>query len=91
MAKVSIATNDTYKDNRGERHNDTHWHNLIAWGKNAEFFEKHTKTGTKVSVEGKLMSRSYIDKQGQKRYFTEVQVNEAFAVIPVKNDEVTEE
>lgn len=87
LAKVSLATNDSYKDHKGERHNDTHWHNLVAWGKSAEFFEKNTKTGSRVSIEGKLVTRSYLDKQGQKRTFTEILVNEAFAVKPAKNEE----
>lgn len=88
LAKVSIATNDTYKDNKGERHTETQWHNLVAWGKSAEYFEKNTKTGSQVSVEGKLMNRMYLDKQGQKRTYTEVIVNEVFAVKNSKHEEV---
>jgi single-strand DNA-binding protein len=91
MAKVSLATSDTYKDKGGERHTDTQWHNLVAWGKAAEFFEKQTKAGTRVSVEGKLMTRTYLDKQGQKKYYTEIQVNEAYAVNPGKNEDGVEE
>ncbi len=91
LAKVSIATSDTYKDNKGERHTETQWHNLVAFGRSAEYFEKNTKTGTRVSIEGKLMNRTYLDKQGQKRYYTEVMVNEVVAVKSSKHEEGEEE
>ena len=76
MAKISIATNDTYKNQKGEKVTDTQWHNLVAWGKTAEIAEKYLKKGSEVAVEGKLTSRSYEDKEGTKKYITEVVVNE---------------
>ncbi len=76
LAKVTIATNESYNNNNGDRITETQWHNLIAWGKTAEIFEKYTKVGSRIAVEGKLISRNYTDKNGQKRYVTEVQVNE---------------
>ncbi|MGZ4033829.1 MAG: single-stranded DNA-binding protein [Bacteroidia bacterium] len=76
LAKVSIATNETYKNSKGERITETQWHNLIAWGKTAEIVEKFLKKGTEVAVEGKLINRNYIDKEGVKRYVTEIEVSE---------------
>jgi single-strand DNA-binding protein len=75
-ARVSIATNDSYKNTKGEKVTETQWHNLIAWGKNAELLEKYTKAGSKIAVEGKLVNRQWTDKAGQKKYSTEVVVNE---------------
>ena len=76
LARFSVATNDTYYNNKGEKVEDTQWHNLIAWGKTAEIAEKYLKKGSEVAIEGKLTSRSYDDKEGQKKYVTEVVVHE---------------
>ena len=76
LAKMSIATNNSYKNAQGELVKETQWHNLIAWGKTAEIFEKHIKKGREIAVEGKLINRNFIDKEGLKRYVTEIQVNE---------------
>jgi single-strand DNA-binding protein len=76
LAKFSIATNETYKNNKGEKITDTQWHNIVAWGKTAELIENYVPKGKEVGVEGKLTSRSYEDKEGVKRYITEVVCNE---------------
>lgn len=76
MAKFSLATNESYKNARGEKVDETYWHNLVAFGKTAEIIHKYTKKGSEIGIEGKLVSRSYDDKEGQKRYVTEVQVND---------------
>lgn len=76
LAKLSLATSDSYKNSEGEKVTDTQWHNLVAWGKTAEIAEKYLKKGNRVAVEGKLVSRSYEDKEGIKRYITEVVVSE---------------
>ncbi len=76
MAKFSVATNETYRNAKGEKIVETQWHNLIAWGKVAEIAEKFLQKGSEVALEGKLISRSYNDKDGNKKYVTEVQVNE---------------
>ncbi len=76
IAKFSVATNETYRNAKGEKVVETQWHNLIAWGKVAEIAEKFLQKGSEVALEGKLISRSYIDKDGNKKYVTEVQVNE---------------
>jgi single-strand DNA-binding protein len=76
LAKFSVATNESYKNGNGERITDTQWHNVIAWGKTAELVEKYVNKGKEVGVEGKLTSRSWDDKDGAKRYITEVVCNE---------------
>jgi single-strand DNA-binding protein len=76
FARFSIATSEYYKNAKGEPAESTYWHNIVAWGKTAELAEKMLGKGTQVSVEGKLVSKSYIDKEGVKRYVTEVQVNQ---------------
>jgi len=76
LARFSVATNETYRNAKGDKVTDTQWHTLIAWGKVAEIAEKYLKKGSEVAVEGKLINRSYNDKDGNKKYSTEVQVNE---------------
>ncbi len=76
LAKFSLATNDSYKNAKGDLIKETQWHNVIAWGKTAEIIEKYLSKGNEVAVEGKLTSRSYEDKDGIKRYITEITCNE---------------
>ncbi|MGB3343196.1 MAG: single-stranded DNA-binding protein [Aequorivita sp.] len=76
LAKFSIATNETYKNQKGEKVTDTQWHNIVAWGKTAEIIENYLTKGKEVAIEGKLTSRSYDDKEGIKRYITEVVCSE---------------
>ncbi len=76
LAKFSIATNDTYKNAKGEKVTDTQWHNIIAWNKTAEIIEKYVTKGNEIAIEGKLTTRSYEDKNGDKKYITEVVCNE---------------
>jgi single-strand DNA-binding protein len=76
LARFSIATTDSYKNAKGEKVDDTHWHQIVAWGKTAELAEKYLQKGSKLSIEGKLTNRSYEDKEGIKRYITEVVANE---------------
>jgi single-strand DNA-binding protein len=76
MARFSVATNETYRSAKGEKVTETQWHNLIAWGKVAEIAEQFLSKGSEVAIEGKLINRNYTDKEGNKRYITEVQVNE---------------
>ena len=76
MARFSMATNENYRNAEGERITETQWHNLIAWGKLADIAERFLEKGKEVAIEGKLINRSYQDREGNKRYFTEIQVNE---------------
>ncbi|AEV97955.1 single-stranded DNA-binding protein [Niastella koreensis] len=76
VARFSIATNDIYRNSRGERIKETLWHTVIAWGKLAEITEKYLTKGREVAVTGKLVHREYIDKSGIKRFISEVVLNE---------------
>ena len=76
FARFSVATNESYRNAKGEKVTETTWHNLVAWGKVADIAEKYLNKGTEVAIEGKLINRSYTDKDGNKKYITEVQVNE---------------
>ena len=76
LAKFNMATNESYTNNKGEKITDTQWHNIVAWGKTAEIIEKYVTKGKEIAIEGKLTSRSYDDNEGNKRYVTEVLVNE---------------
>ena len=64
MAKFSIATNETYKNAQGEKVTDTQWHNIVAWGKTADFATEYLKKGQLIHVEGVLRSRQWVDKTG---------------------------
>ncbi len=85
LAKFSIATADAYKDGEGKRVTETQWHNLVVWGRQAELAAQYLKKGSEVAVEGKLCSRSYTDKEGVKRYVTEIVINE-FLMLGGKQD-----
>ncbi|MCB0705782.1 MAG: single-stranded DNA-binding protein [Saprospiraceae bacterium] len=76
LAKVSIATNESYKNAEGEKVEEVQWHNLTGWGKVAEHMEKFWKKGMEVAVQGKLVHRDYQDKEGNNRQITEVVVSD---------------
>ncbi|UJH68721.1 single-stranded DNA-binding protein [Allomuricauda sp. SCSIO 65647] len=76
LAKFSIATSEYYKNAKGEKVEETQWHNIVAWGKTAEIVENYLTKGKQVALEGKLTHRSYENKDGEKRYITEVRCNE---------------
>ena len=76
MARVSIATNESYKNEKGEKVEETQWHALVMWDKTAVLAENYLHKGSEVSIEGKFKSGSYTDKAGVKKYFTEIIVNE---------------
>jgi single-strand DNA-binding protein len=76
MARFNVATSESYRNAKGEKITETQWHTLVAWGKVAEIAEKYLVKGKEVMIEGKLINRSYNDKDGNKKFITEVQVNE---------------
>jgi single-strand DNA-binding protein len=76
VANITIATNDYYINDKGEKIENTEWHRVTAWGKTAEIIEKYVTKGKEVAIDGKLTHRSYDDKDGTKRYVTEVVVND---------------
>jgi single-strand DNA-binding protein len=76
LARFSVATNESYKDKKGEWVTTTQWHNVVAWGKTAELSNKLLKKGAEVALEGKLVNDAYTTKEGDKRYKTEVNLRE---------------
>ncbi|MBV9986206.1 MAG: single-stranded DNA-binding protein [Chitinophagaceae bacterium] len=76
LANLNLATNETYKNAKGEKVTDTQWHHVVVWGKLADIAEKYLVKGIEIAIEGKLVNKNYTDKQGVKRYVTEIQANE---------------
>jgi len=72
VANFSLATSDSYTNKNGERVDQTEWHNIVAWRKLAEIVEKYIKKGSFIYIEGKLRTRSWEDKEGNKKYTTEI-------------------
>lgn len=80
VANLTLATNEIYRNEKGDKVEQTEWHKVVAWGKTAELIEKYVIKGKEIAVEGKLTYRSYEDKNGEKRNITEVIVNEILLI-----------
>jgi single-strand DNA-binding protein len=76
VATITIATNDVYYKDNGDKVEQTEWHRVTAWGKTAEIIEKYVTKGKEIAIEGKLTHRTYEDKNGEKRYVTDIVANE---------------
>ena len=72
VAKFSLATSESYTDKKGERITNTEWHNVVFWGKICDTIDKYVKKGSEILVEGKIVTRSYDDKEGVTHWSTEV-------------------
>lgn len=88
VASFSIATTEVYKDKTGTRQEQTEWHNIVVWRGLAEVAEKYLKKGMTIYIEGKLRTRSWDDKEGHKRYSTEV-VGDTFTILSKKENQST--
>ena len=86
VANFSLATSKKFKNKAGEMQEQTQWHNLVCWGKLAEIAEKWLKKGQKIAAQGEIQYRSYDDKDGNKRYVTEINC-ENFEMLGGKSDE----
>lgn len=84
LAKISLATQESYKNAAGEWVNNTTWHNVVAWGKTANYFEKNIKKGQEILIEGKLVTRTY-ESNGEKKYITEVEAQEVMILSSKSN------
>lgn len=84
MAKFSLATKEFFKDSKGEKQTETQWHNLVAWGRQAELIEHYLKPGQKITVEGKLMNRTYETKSGEKRTKAEIHIQKMLMLMKSK-------
>jgi len=80
MARFTVATSDNYTNKKGEKVNETQWHNIVIWGKLAGIAEKFLEKGSQVVIDGKLTTRNYTDKEGVKKYFTEIVANELLMI-----------
>jgi single-strand DNA-binding protein len=76
LAKINLATNESYKNQQGEKVTETQWHTVVAWGNQAKIAEKYLQKGNEICIEGKLTTRNYTDKEGIKRYVTEIVCND---------------
>ena len=90
VASFSLATTEYYKDKNGNRQEITEWHNIVAWRSLAELSEKYLKKGKQLYVEGKLRTRSWDDKEGNKRYTTEV-IADNFVLLGKKEGDAGQE
>lgn len=76
VARLTLATHEIFRDSSGNRVSETMWHTIIAKGKKAEIMEKYIRKGNELAVHGKLVHRTFNDKEGNKRNITEVHVDE---------------
>jgi single-strand DNA-binding protein len=80
LARFAVAINETYTNKKGDKVTNTQWHNVIAWGNLAGIAGTILQKGTRVTIDGKLVSRTYIDKQGVKRTSVEIMANELLVI-----------
>lgn len=85
VANFSLATSEVYKNKSGERVTTTEWHNIVLWTPLAEIAEKYLRKGNQVYIDGKLQTRSYDDKDGNRKYITEV-VGQNLTMLGAKNE-----
>ena len=90
VVHFTLATNDGYKNNDGQKVEETTWHNIVAWNGLAERAAKYLKKGKEVAVDGRLVYRSYEDKKGVNKYITEIVLNEMLLLGSSKNKEKDE-
>ena len=85
VARFSVATSDSYTNKKGEKVKETQWHNIVVWGKLAGIAEQILEKGSHIVIDGKLNSGTYNDKEGVKKYYTEIVAKE-FLLINKKNN-----
>jgi single-strand DNA-binding protein len=90
VANFSLATTEAYKDKSGNRVEQTEWHNIVVWRGLAEVAEKYLKKGTTIYLEGRIRTRSWDDKEGVKRYTTEI-VADTFTILSKKENSSAQE
>lgn len=90
VARISVATHETYTNGEGEKVTDTQWHTVVAWGQTADALQRLVRKGTGIALEGRLVHRSYQAKDGLKRYVTEIVLND-FRLVGAKREERIEQ
>jgi single-strand DNA-binding protein len=91
VARISVATNETYTNGEGEKVTDTQWHTVVAWGHTADAVQRLLKKGSTLALEGRLVHRSYLAKDGLKRYVTEIVLNDFRLVGPKREERLDNE
>lgn len=91
LLKFSLATNDYYVTNKGERTKETQWHRILAWGKQAEYIANNLSKGSHIAVHGKLTYNSFEGEDGMMKYFTEIKINSIENFSKSKRAELEEE
>ncbi|MCG8384251.1 MAG: single-stranded DNA-binding protein [Cytophagales bacterium] len=86
LATFPLATSDVYYNQEGEKVENTQWHNIVAWGPKADLVAKYLSKGKEIALEGKLVHRSYETESGEKRYITEINMNELLMIGGKKAD-----
>lgn len=92
VASFTVATSDVFRKDK-EYIQDTQWHKVVSWGRNAEIAEEHLSTGCEVVIDGRLNNRDYVDKSGIKRRITEIIADsiiyrKKIAKLELENDEI---
>lgn len=87
MARFTLATNESYKNKKGEWQENTQWHIITAWGKTAELVGKLLNKGNEIVVDGKLITNVYETKEGEKRYGTSIELNEFLLLTKANEDQ----
>lgn len=90
VARISVATNETWTNNEGEKVTDTQWHTVVAWGRTADMVQRLLRKGSPIALEGRLVHRSYTGKEGIKRFVTEIVLND-FKLVGPKREERNDE
>jgi single-strand DNA-binding protein len=80
LAKFAVATHEYYTNKKGEKVNETHWHNIVVWGKLANIAEQILQKGAEVVIDGRINTRNYLDKDGVKKYVTEITASELLLI-----------
>lgn len=86
VARFTLATNESYKNKNGEKITNTEWHNIVVWRSLAEIAGRYVKKGTMLYVEGKIRTRAWDDKDGNKRYTTEIEADN-FQMLSSRGDD----
>ncbi|MCX2743370.1 single-stranded DNA-binding protein [Mangrovivirga sp. M17] len=90
MTTLSLATTESYLNNKGERINDTQWHRIVLWGKLGEIAGKYLTKGKEIVIDGKLIHRSYEDEKGNKKFITEVVAQDMLMLNNAKKEAVAD-
>lgn len=84
LVRFNLATNEFYRNSKGEKVVETQWHQLVAWGKTADLAERMLIKGIRIAIEGKIVNRTYLDRNGIKKFTSEVHISKFLVLSPAK-------